>query len=62
MQIKANKSLSKQATQQALSFIERAAVSSLFLHRTSVVRVNLSHLIHNAVDTAGQCLHQMCSQ
>ena len=46
----------------ALSFTERVAVSSLFLHRISVVHVNLSCLIHNAVDTVdtvGQCPHQL---
>ena len=56
MQIKPNKSLPRQGTGRP-SFTERAAVSSLFLHRTSVVRVNLSRLIHNAADTMGQCPH-----
>ena len=59
MQIKPNKSLSRQGTGPALSFTERAAMSSLFLHRISIVRVNLSHLIRNAVDTAGWCLHRI---
>ena len=35
----------------------RVAVGSLFLHRISVVHVNLACLIHNSVDTAGWCLH-----
>ena len=30
-----------------------------FVPQASVVRVNLSHLRHNAVDTAGRCLHQV---
>ena len=55
-QIKPNKSLSRQRVGWALSFTERAAVSSLFLHRISVVCVNLSHLIHNATDTVSQWL------
>ena len=42
---------------QALSFTERVAVSSIFLHRISVVRVNLSHLFHNAADIVGWCPH-----
>ena len=37
-------------------------MSSLFLRRISVVHVNLSHLIHNAADTAGWCLHQILRQ
>ena len=48
---KAIKSLSRQGTGMTLSFTERVAVSSLFLHRISVVRENLSRLIHNAADT-----------
>ena len=59
MQIKPNKSLSRQGMGPALSFTERAAVSSLLLHRISVVHVNLSHLIHNPADTTGQCPHQV---
>ena len=59
MQIKFNKSLSRQGMGLALSFTEKAAVSSHFLHTISVVRVNLSHPIHNAADTAGQCPNQM---
>ena len=55
MQIKSNKSLSRRGTGPALSFAERAAVSSPFLHRISVVCVNLSHLIHNTADTVDQC-------
>ena len=58
MQIKPNKSLPRQAMGLALSFTARLAVSSLFLHRISVVCVNLSHLIHYAVDTVGWCPHQ----
>ena len=53
VQVKPNKRLPRQGTGLALSFTERAAVSSLFLYRISVVRVNLSHLIHNAEDTVG---------
>ena len=59
MQIKPNKSLPRQAMGLALSFTARLAVSSLFLHRISVVCVNLSCLIHNAADTVGRCLHQL---
>ena len=59
MQIKPTKSLSRQGAGPALSFTERAAMSSLFLHGISVVCVNLSHLIHNAEDTVGQCTHQL---
>ena len=58
MQIKPNKSLSRHGTGLALSFTEREAVSSLFLHRIFVVRVNFSRLIHNRVEIAGWCLHQ----
>ena len=58
MQFKPNNSLSRQGTGRAFSFTERAAVSSLFLHRTSVVRVNLSHLTQNAEATAGQRPHR----
>ena len=57
-QINPNKSLSRDGTGLALSFTERVAMSSLFLHRISVVHVNLSCLIHNAVGTVGQCLDQ----
>ena len=55
MQIKPSKSLSRQGTGPGLSFTERAAVPSLFLHRISIVCVSLSRLIHNAADTVGQC-------
>ena len=58
MQIKPNKSLSRQGTGPVLSFSDRAAMSFLFLHRISVVCVNLSRLIHNAADTVGWCPHQ----
>ena len=61
MQIKPNKGLSRQGTGPALSFTERAAMSSLFLHRISVVCVNLSCLTHNAMDTVGRCPHQPCA-
>ena len=58
MQIKPNKSLSRQRMGLALTFSERAHMSSLFLRRISVDRVNLSRLVHNTADTAGQCPHQ----
>ena len=58
MQIETTKSLSRRGTGPALSFTERVVVSALFLHRMSVFHVNLSHLIHNAVNTAGLCPHQ----
>ena len=58
MQIETIKSLSRLGTGPALSFTERVVVSALFLHRMSVFRVNLSRLIHNAVNTAGLCPHQ----
>ena len=58
MQIKPNKSLSRQGTGPGLCFFERAAMSLLFLHRISVVHVNFSRLIHNAADIAGWCSHQ----
>ena len=58
---KSNKSLSRQGTGPALSFTERVAVSSLFLHRISVICVNLFHLTHNTEDTVGQCLHQLAT-
>ena len=61
MQIKPNKSLSKQGTAPALSFTEGAAMSSLLLHRISVVPVNLSHLIHNAMGIVGRCPHLVTS-
>ena len=51
-----NKSLSRQGLGSFLT--QRVAVPSLFLHRTSVVRVNLFHLIHNTVDPAGQSPYQ----
>ena len=57
MKIKPNKSLSKQGTGLALSFTEREAMPFFFLHRISVVHVNLSRLIHNATDAVGQCPH-----
>ena len=44
---------------QSCSPLERVAVLSLFLHRTSGVHVNLFHLIHNTVDTASWSLHQV---
>ena len=56
MQIKPNKSLSRQGTGSALSFTERCGVI-LFPPQDSVVRVKLSHFIHNAADTAGWCPH-----
>ena len=55
MQFKPNNSLSRQGTGRAFSFTERAVMSSLFLHRISVVHVNLSRLIHNAMDAVGWC-------
>ena len=61
MQIKPNKSLSRQGTGPVLSFADRAAMSFLFLHRISVVCVNLSRLIHNAADTVGWCPHHYLS-
>ena len=42
MQIKPNKSLSRQRMGLVLTFSERADMSSLFLRRISVDRVNLS--------------------
>ena len=59
MQIKFNKSLSRQGMGPAFSFTDPVARSSLFLHRISVVCMNLSRLIHNTTDTVSQCPNQM---
>ena len=56
MKLESDKSLSRQGSRR--SALERVVVLSLFLHRTSVVRVNLSRLIHNTADPAGQSPHQ----
>ena len=61
MQVTPNKSLSRQGSGPAPSFTERADESSIFLHRISVVPVNLSHLIHNAVGIVGRCPHHVSS-